>query len=111
MFGVPVALSSDDKVSRGSILTHEYVRAVQSYDLHYADLKRMVRTSMEHSFLPGPVCGARRMPSFGWFPLARRMCRAQTSSLRVALNFSGPTQKAGQQWELERRFRAFEAGL
>jgi len=34
-------------------LTHEYVRAVQTYDLHYTDLKQMVRTSMEHTFLPG----------------------------------------------------------
>ena len=35
-------------------LTREYVRAVQTYDLHYMDLKQMVRTGIEHTFLPGP---------------------------------------------------------
>ena len=38
--GVPVALSTDDEgVSRIDI-THEYVRAVQTYGFGYADLKR-----------------------------------------------------------------------
>src|SRR5438445_4071056 len=46
VFGVPVALSSDDEGVSRIDLTHEYVRAVQSYDLHYADLKQMVRTSL-----------------------------------------------------------------
>src|SRR5947199_6836647 len=53
MFGVPVALSSDDEGVSRIDLTHEYVRAVLTYDLHYGDLKRMVRTGLEHSFLPG----------------------------------------------------------
>src|SRR5207248_507214 len=53
MFGVPMALATDDEGVSRIDLTHEYVRAVESYDLHYADLKRMVRTSIEHSFLPG----------------------------------------------------------
>src|SRR6266436_6895623 len=53
MFGVPMALSTDDEGVSRIDLTHEYVRAVLTYDLHYADLKRMVRTSLEHSFLPG----------------------------------------------------------
>ena len=53
-FGVPVALSTDDEgVSRIDI-THEYVRAVETYGLTYADLKQMVRTGLEHDFLPGP---------------------------------------------------------
>src|SRR6266404_2537998 len=53
MFGVPVALSSDDEGVSRIDLTHEYVRAVRTYDLRYADLKRMVRTGLEHAFLPG----------------------------------------------------------
>jgi adenosine deaminase len=111
MFGVPVALSSDDEGVSRIDLTHEYVRAVQSYDLHYADLKRMVRTSMEHSFLPGAslwsapdaftrVVSACSQDSLG----------AEKFSSRCA-DFLGSNEKAGQQWELERRFRAFEAGL
>ena len=52
-FGVPVALSTDDEGVSRIDLTHEYVRAVETYDLSYADLKHMVRNSLEYSFLPG----------------------------------------------------------
>jgi adenosine deaminase len=111
MFGVPVALSSDDEGVSRIDLTHEYVRAVQTYDLHYADLKRMARTSLEHSFLPGAslwnapdaftrVVSACSQDSLG----------AEKFSSRCA-DFLGSNEKAGQQWELEKRFRAFEAGL
>jgi adenosine deaminase len=111
MFGVPVALTSDDEgVSRIDI-THEYVRAVQTYDLRYADLKRMVRTSMEHSFLRGaslwsaPDDFRRVVSACSEGPLG-----ADKLSSRCA-DFLGSNEKASQQWELERRFRAFEAGL
>ena len=111
MLGVPVALSSDDEGVSRIDLTHEYVRAVQTYDLHYADLKRMVRTSMEHSFLSGAslwsapdaftrVAAACAQDSLG---------EEKPSSGCAA--FLKSNEKAQQQWELERRFRAFEAGL
>jgi len=52
-YGVPVALATDDEgVSRGD-MTHEYLRAVETYNLSYAELKRMARASLEHSFIPG----------------------------------------------------------
>src|SRR6266436_1241514 len=111
MFGVPVALSSDDEGVSRIDLTHEFVRAVQAYDLHYADLKRMVRTSLEHSFLPGAslwsapdvftrVVSACSQDSLG----------TDKFSARCA-DFLKSSEKANQQWELERRFRAFESGL
>jgi adenosine deaminase len=111
MFGVPVALSSDDEGVSRIDLTHEYVRAVESYDLHYADLKKMVRTSMEHSFLPG----ASLWSAPDTFTRVVSACSqdlpgAEKFSSRCA-DFLGSNEKAGQQWELERRFRAFEAGL
>jgi adenosine deaminase len=111
LFGVPVALSSDDEGVSRIDLTHEYVRAVQSYDLHYADLKRMVRTSLEHSFLRGaslwsaPDAFTRVVSECSEDPLG-----ADQFSSRCA-DFLGSSEKAGQQWELERRFRAFEAVL
>jgi adenosine deaminase len=111
MFGVPVALSSDDEGVSRIDLTHEYVRAVQTYDLHYADLKRMVRTSLEHSFLPGaslwnaPDAFTRVVSGCSQDSLG-----ADKFSSRCA-DFLGSNEKASQQWELERRFRAFEAGL
>ena len=32
-------------------MTHEYLRAAETYNLNYSDLKRMARQSLEHSFL------------------------------------------------------------
>jgi len=111
MFGVPVALSTDDEGVSRIDMTHEYVRAVQTYDLHYADLKKMARTSLEHSFLRGaslwsaPEAFNRVVSVCAGDPVG-----AEKYSSKCA-DFLGSNEKAGQQWELERRFRAFEAGL
>jgi len=72
-FGVPVALASDDEGVSRIDLTHEYVRAVQTYDLHYMDLKQMVRTGLEHAFLTGDkrMGDARRIYVNGLGLLAR----------------------------------------
>jgi adenosine deaminase len=110
-FHVPVALATDDEGVSRIDLTHEYVRAVQTYGLHYAELKQMVRTGMEHTFLSGTslwntpdvftrVISACSQDSLG----------TEKPSPRCA-DFLKANEKAGQQWELERRFRAFEAGL
>ncbi len=50
-YGVPVALATDDQGVSRSDMTHEYLRAVETYGLTYSDLKRMARQSLEHSFL------------------------------------------------------------
>ena len=105
---VPVALSTDDEgVSRIDI-THEYVRAALDYHLTYTDLKQLARTGMEHSFLPGPSLWA--APDTFTSPAAP--CKAQplgsekpTAACKAFLDGS---EKAAAQWELERRFRAFE---
>jgi adenosine deaminase len=53
-YGVPVSLATDDEGVLRSDLTHEFLRAAETYDfLSYRDLKRTVRLSLEHSFLPG----------------------------------------------------------
>jgi adenosine deaminase len=108
-FGVPVALSTDDEGVSRIDLTHEYVRAVQTYDLHYADLKQMVRTSLEHSFLPGASLW--RDPDAFSRPAAacaQGSLGADKPSSECAA-FLQSSEKAQQQWELERRFRAFES--
>jgi adenosine deaminase len=107
--GVPVALSTDDEgVSRIDI-TNEYVRAVETYGLSYADLKQMVRTSLEHSFLPGASLWREQ----GVFTHADSACSggpmgAEKPSDSCA-KFLKSSEKAAQQWELERRFSEFEA--
>jgi adenosine deaminase len=48
---VPVALATDDQGVSRSDMTHEYLRAVETYGLTYADLKRFARHSLKYSFL------------------------------------------------------------
>ncbi|HWF39416.1 MAG TPA: hypothetical protein VG322_12905 [Candidatus Acidoferrales bacterium] len=108
-FGVPVSLSTDDEGVSRIDMTHEYVRAVETYDLHYADLKQLVRTGMEHSFLPGDSLW-RDPDSFKFVvadcAIAPLGADKPTPSCSAFLQKS---EKASQQWELERRFNAFEA--
>jgi len=106
---VPVALSTDDEgVSRIDI-THEYVRAVLDYQLGYLDLKQLARTGMEHNFLAGESLWA-ALDVFG-VPVAA--CKGQPLGAEqpsaACKSFLDGSEKAAAQWELERRFRAFEA--
>ncbi len=108
-FGVPVALSTDDEGVSRIDLTHEYVRAVESYALTYADLKQMVRTGLEHDFLPGASLW--REQDVFTRPIAAcssEFLGAERPSANCAA-FLKSSEKAQQQWELERRFRAFES--
>ena len=105
---VPVALSTDDEgVSRIDI-THEYVRAALDYHLSYQDLKQLARTGMEHSFLSGESLWA--APDAFTTPAAP--CKGQPLGAENpsagCKAFLDGSEKAAAQWELERRFRAFE---
>jgi adenosine deaminase len=106
---VPVALSTDDEgVSRIEI-THEYARAAVDYHLTYRDLKQLARTGMEHDFLPGDSLWA----NLDEFTAARGPCRGQALGSEkpsyACKTFLDGSEKAAAQWELERRFRAFES--
>jgi len=108
---VPVALSTDDEgVSRNDI-TNEYVRAARDYHLAYADLKELARTGMEHSFLAGASLWAR--PDV--FTLVAPACKGDVAGAEKpsasCKTFLEGNEKAAAQWELERRFREFEAKL
>ena len=106
---VPVALSTDDEgVSRIDI-TGEYVRAAIDYHLTYQDLKQLAHTGMEHSFLPGASLWA--APDAFTVPAAA--CKGQVlgseKPVAVCKSFLDGSERSAAQWELERRFRAFEA--
>ena len=102
MHGVPAVLSTDDEGVSRSQLTEEFQRAVLTYNLSYADLKELVRNSIEYSFAPGlsywkdrayktiaPSCaGGRKTPA----------CR----------EYLGKNEKARLGADLEDRFAAFE---
>jgi adenosine deaminase len=119
-YSVPVALSTDDEGVSRIDMTHEYVRAVETYGLSYADLKQMVRTSLEHTFLPGASLW-REPDNFNHLaakcaldiPGAAKSFRVNAPSEPSAScsAFLESSEKAQQQWELERRFRKFEANF
>ncbi len=103
---VPVALSTDDEGVSRIDLTHEYARAAIEFGLSYQDLKNMARTSLEHSFLPGPSLWREA----DRFTRVVPACGASFDKPSTACaTFLAASQKATQQWELERRFGAFEA--
>jgi adenosine deaminase len=107
--GVPVALSTDDEGVSRIDLTHEYVRAVETYGLRYEDLKQIVRTGMEHSFLLGESLWT---DSDAFHKLVGA-CSGETFEAEKlgpsCQGFLQQSEKAQQQAELERRFKIFEA--
>ena len=50
-YGVPVVIATDDEGVSRSDMTHEYLRAVQSYNLSYRDVKKIARDSLQYSFV------------------------------------------------------------
>lgn len=108
---VPVALSTDDEgVSRINI-THEYVRAALDFNLSYLDLKRMARTSLEHSFLPGASLWAKPDD----FTRVNAECAGETLGKdnpgQRCLAFLQSSERAAEQWQLEHRYQLFESSL
>jgi hypothetical protein len=100
--GVPVAVSTDDEGVSRTHLTEEYRRAVLTYDLRYADLKEMVRNSLEYSFLAGASYwrdGTYRAP------VAPCAAAVQSATCQAYLKAN---DKARLQLDLEDRFRTFE---
>jgi len=110
-FGVPVALSTDDEGVSRIDLTHEYVRAVETFGLSYADLKELVRNSIEYSFLPGPSLWNDKGGYARFVPDCLSAVPGPDEPSPSCASFLAASEKAAQQWELERRFQAFEAGL
>ena len=104
-YKVPVALASDDEGVSRSDMTQEYLRAVETYGFTYANLKRMARQSLEHSFLPGESLWQKG------FRLATQCAseRLGTTKLSVACEkLIDSSEKARVQWQLEKQFAAFE---
>jgi adenosine deaminase len=111
-YGIPVALATDDQGVSRSDMTHEYVRAAESYHLSYLDLKRMARQSLEHSFLAGAGLwsDAQGSDAQAFHPLTA--CAGDRPEVaRVSAGcqrFLDANDRARVQWELEREFAKFE---
>lgn len=105
--GVPVALATDDEGVSRAEMSIEYERAVLDQGLDYGTLKRMGRTSLEHSFLPGSSLwsDARKF-------IPTRECAGERPSAAPnasCTRFLNGSEKAREQWRLEHRFAEFES--
>jgi hypothetical protein len=105
--GVPVTISTDDDGVSRSDLTHEYQRAVETYDLGYDDLKTIVRTSIAVSFLAGPSLW---QSARNFTPVAD--CAGDTLGSDApsppCRRFLDASDRARESWRLEGEFAAFE---
>ena len=110
-YGVPVALSTDDPGIERIDLTHEYVRAVETYGLSYADLKELVRNSVEFSFLPGASLWDGKGGYARFVAACANEAPGRAGPLPACASFLAKSEKAAQQWELERRFWDFETSF
>ena len=111
-YGVPIALSTDDEGVSRIDLTHEYVRSAVTYPLTYRDFKKIVRTSLEHSFLPGTSIWQQSTPETLDRPVAACASQlGQDTPIGECADLVQGSEKAQQQWELERRFHDFEASF
>jgi adenosine deaminase len=106
--GVPVALATDDEGVNRSDMTHEYLRAVESYRLSYVDLKRMARQSLEHSFLPGKSLWTDTKLVFRMTPACVADALAPEKPSAACEEFLAANERARMQWKLESEFTKFE---
>ena len=107
-YGVPVALATDDEGVSRSDLTHEYLRAIESYRLSYVDLKRMARQSLEHSFLPGQSLWTDTKLVFRMAPACAGDAAAPDKPSAACEQFLASSERARMQWKLESEFAKFE---
>jgi len=107
-YGVPVALATDDEGVNRSDMTHEYLRAVETYRLSYFDLKRMARQSLEHSFLPGQSLWADTKLVFRITPACASDPPAAEKPSSACEEFLAANERARMQWKLESEFAKFE---
>jgi adenosine deaminase len=108
--GVPVALATDDEGVSRSEMTWEFQRAVETYHLDYGTLKRLVRDSLEHSFLSGSSLW--RVPERFTMAVScsgeRLDPEPASAGCRRLLDGS---QKARIEWKEEIEFSHFENGF
>jgi adenosine deaminase len=108
-YHVPHALATDDEGVSRSDLTHEYLRAVESYHLSYADLKGMARQSLEHSFLPGASLWTDAQQIHAVAACEGDRTREAKPELSLACHsFLAANERARIQRKLEKEFAEFE---
>lgn len=108
-YNVPMAFSSDDEGVLRIDLTHEYQRAAETYKLTYAELKYFSRNALAYSFLAGKnLFQSTRAAQYVSQCASSKPGEKPINS--TCKKFLDANEKARWQWELEERFRDFEAG-
>lgn len=107
-YGVPVALATDDEGVSRSDMTHEYLRAVETYHFSYTDLKRFARQSLEHSFLPGQSLWTDTKVVFRMAPACTGDMAGTDKPSAGCEQFLATNERARMQWKLESEFAKFE---
>jgi adenosine deaminase len=106
-YGVPLALSTDDEGVARIDITHEFQRATQTYDLSYGDIKELSRNALAYSYLSGE-----NLYRDIKFLDTNKACRRDMPGESLSSDcddFLQGNEKARLQWQLEGRFREFEA--
>jgi adenosine deaminase len=106
--GVPVALATDDEGIVRSELTWYFRRAVEGYHVDYPTLKRMVRDSLDHAFVPG--AGLWLAPeNFTMVSACSGELPAAEPQSAACRNFLAASERARLEWKEENAFSQFEA--
>jgi len=105
--GVPVAIATDDEGIVRSELTWYFRRAVDGYHVDYPTLKRMVRASLEHAFVPGQSIWV-APDNFTLTPACARDLENASPSAPCA-ELLASSEKARLEWKEEIAFSKFEA--
>lgn len=104
-YGVPVVLCTDDEGVSRTHLTQEFQRAVTTYSLSYADIKQIVRNSIEYSFAPGASYWRNRDYTA---PVSTCDSARRTAACG---EFLRKNEKARLEDDLEARFAEFERAI
>jgi adenosine deaminase len=105
---VPVALATDDEGVLRIDIADEFLRAVELQKLSYRALKRMVRTSLEHSFLPGASLWRSRERHGEVAQACARDELGEPNPSFECARFLQDSERAAMQWRLEAELNAFE---
>jgi hypothetical protein len=105
--GVPVALATDDEGIVRSELTWYFKRAVEGYHLDYVTLKRMVRDSLDHAFLPGMSLW-RRPEEFAFVDACKREVPTGPPRGAACRGYLARNARAALEWREEVEFNRFE---
>jgi len=105
--GVPIVLSTDDEGVLRSDLTGEYLRAATEHGLGYRALKDIARASLEYSFLPGDSLWGDG--GIGGETVCSPFSTADAEPMQACRNLIAGSEKASEQWRLERAFADFES--